>query len=316
MRKNVLAASVVSGLLAWSSAVAALPSGCWEPSVKARLDKVIAQNQGNSDAYAVFDFDYTTAIGDLSLSCVWEMLETLDFREGDFRSHVRIGLPERFRREAEALADLADKLGVPCGAGMSRTPAWGAFARGYWKLFWSIRDTCGDPALCRWRMGLFAGYEPAEMRRFAVRATTRALAFGGVVAARGRNIRLHRQRFLPRVSARRHGRRFRIGRAAGVRVWRDVPLGRKGALPSERRGGGRDGRPQAGVHSCAYRAAASWCGSGVDGRRLDGRLHDADRFQRIAGRPCFSARPGPAKDGRLDRLRPDVGRQGDRAGTR
>lgn len=184
MRKNVLAASVVSGLLAWSSAVAALPSGCWEPSVKARLDEVIAQNQGNSDAYAVFDFDYTTAIGDLSLSCVWEMLETLDFREGDFRSHVRIGLPERFRREAEALADLADKLGVPCGAGMSRTPAWGAFARGYWKLFWSIRDTCGDPALCRWRMGLFAGYEPAEMRRFAVRATTRALAFGGVVADR------------------------------------------------------------------------------------------------------------------------------------
>ena len=180
MRKNVLAASVVSGLLAWSSAVAALPSGCWEPSVKARLDEVIAQNQGNSDAYAVFDFDYTTAIGDLSLSCVWEMLETLDFREGDFRSHVRIGLPERFRREAEALADLADKLGVPCGAGMSRTPAWGAFARGYWRLFWNIHDTCGDPAVCRWRMGLFAGYTPDDLRSFAVRATAKALKYGGV----------------------------------------------------------------------------------------------------------------------------------------
>lgn len=170
------------GMLATAAmtAAATLPSGGWEPSVKARLDEVIAHNRGNSDAYAVFDFDYTVAIGDLSLSCVWEMLETLDFRAGDFRSHVKLGLPERFRPEADALADLADGLASCRGGELTHAPTWGAFARGYWKLFWTIHDMCGDPAVCRWRMGLFAGYSSEELRRFAARATAKALAYRGV----------------------------------------------------------------------------------------------------------------------------------------
>lgn len=162
------------------AAVAALPPGGWEPSVKARLDEVIARNGGNPDAYAVFDFDYTIAVGDLSLSCIWEMLETMDLKAGDFRAHVKLGLPERFRPEADALSALAERLAPLRGEGLTRTPAWGAFARGYWRLFWNIHDTCGDPAVCRWRMGLFAGYTPDDLRSFAVRATAKALKYGGV----------------------------------------------------------------------------------------------------------------------------------------
>jgi len=52
-----------------------LTAGNWNPSVKRRLNEVIERNRGNKSAYAVFDFDYTMVIGDLSYTLIWRILE-------------------------------------------------------------------------------------------------------------------------------------------------------------------------------------------------------------------------------------------------
>lgn len=52
-----------------------LTAGNWNPPVKKRLGEVIEKNRGRKDAYAVFDFDYTMVIGDLSYTLIWHILE-------------------------------------------------------------------------------------------------------------------------------------------------------------------------------------------------------------------------------------------------
>ena len=74
--------AVALAAFAASAAVAAtehvcgmLTTGNWNPPVKKRLSEVIEKNCGRMSAYAVFDFDYTMAIGDLSYTLIWHILE-------------------------------------------------------------------------------------------------------------------------------------------------------------------------------------------------------------------------------------------------
>ena len=74
MKIKIVAIALASAAL---GAGAALDPGGWNPETRARLDALIERNRGNPDAYAVFDFDYTTAIGDLSYLCMWRTFETM-----------------------------------------------------------------------------------------------------------------------------------------------------------------------------------------------------------------------------------------------
>ena len=161
---------------------AALDPGGWEPSVRERLDALIERNRGNPDAYAVFDFDYTTAIGDLSYVCMWQILETLDFKFNpeDFVKLMAEGVAARHSDEIDALAALFAKLRPFVGQEVTGRPEWRDFVRRYWALYRSIQDEVGAYRAYLWRSRVFTGYTPMELRRLAEVAVPRALVSGGL----------------------------------------------------------------------------------------------------------------------------------------
>ena len=169
-------------VLCWFAAGAALVPGGWEPSVRERLDALIERNRGNSDAYAVFDFDYTTAMGDLSYVCMWQLLETFDFKfkMEDFRSLMSKGVDPRHSGEIDAIAALAVKVKPLAGGNLAACREWREFVRRYWRLYRDIMADIGDYRAYLWRSRVFTGYTPGELRRLAEAAVPRALASGGL----------------------------------------------------------------------------------------------------------------------------------------
>ena len=164
----------------WLAANAALAPGGWEPSVRERLDALIERNRGNPDAYAVFDFDYTTAIGDLSHVCMWQLLETFDFKFDDFRALMSKGIDPKYSKEVGALADLYAKLKPFAGRHVVDRPEWREFVRRFWSLYRRILDDIGDYRAYLWRSRIFTGYTSDELGRLAKEAVPRALAGGGL----------------------------------------------------------------------------------------------------------------------------------------
>ena len=161
---------------------AALVPGGWEPSVRERLDALVEKNRGNPDAYAVFDFDYTTAIGDLSHVCMWHLLETLDFKFDldDFKKLIAEGVDPRHSSEIDTLASLFAKLRPFVGQRSVDRPEWREFVSCYWKLYRGILDDIGDYRAYLWRSRVFTGYTSGELRRLAETAIPRALEAGGL----------------------------------------------------------------------------------------------------------------------------------------
>ena len=149
MRKNIFSLLFCA---VWSLAAVAAPQAGWEPSVKASLGGLIAENRGNADAYAVFDFDYTLVLGDSSYVCLWQILETGDFRDANMVARLMVDLPEACRPEVEA-----------CVHGVDAETRVKAFWPLY-RRFWRAR---GDAFGCAWRSRLFAGYERDDLRGLA-----------------------------------------------------------------------------------------------------------------------------------------------------
>lgn len=163
----------------WAAvASAALQPGGWEPSVRERLDALIDRNRGNPDAYAVFDFDYTTAIGDLSYVCIWHILERLDFKVDDWRGLLTGGVAPCLGDEAGKLAEIAEKLRPLSGTDLTANKEWCDFIRRYWALYRRLGDEVGEAAACSWRTRVFTGYTPADLRRLAKTAAMQAIASG------------------------------------------------------------------------------------------------------------------------------------------
>ena len=92
------------------SANAELAPGGWNPVVRERLNALIERNRGNPDAYAVFDFDYTAAIGDLSYVCMWELLESFALKVDDFHALMSAGLGPQYKSDIDASAILAGTI--------------------------------------------------------------------------------------------------------------------------------------------------------------------------------------------------------------
>ena len=120
---------------------AALKPGGWNPETRARLDAVIDRNRGNSDAYAVFDFDYTAAIGDLSYLCMWRMFEMMGFCVDGLAERLVEGIPAQFHEEARAVAALASSVKKAVSeknVAPKELPEWREFVRRYWALYRSF----------------------------------------------------------------------------------------------------------------------------------------------------------------------------------
>ena len=162
---------------------AILKPGGWEPSVRARLDALIERNRGNPDAYAVFDFDYTTAIGDLSYACMWHLLETFDLKVDDFRAVFAEGLAPQHLDEINAISALAAQLKPLAGRTLTDHPEWQEFVGRFWALYRKLYDEIGEYRSYLWRTRLFTGYTPAELRRLAKESIGAALQRGGLSKA-------------------------------------------------------------------------------------------------------------------------------------
>lgn len=178
MRRSRTVVAVVCAALAFCGEAALQPGG-WVPSVRERLDALIERNRGNPNAYAVFDFDYTTAIGDLSYVCMWHILERFEFRVDDYREMLTGGITPGLRAEAEAVAGIAEKLKPFAGSDLTGRPEWREFIRRYWALYRNLADEVGDSGACLWRVRIFTGHTPASLRAVAKAAVARALAAGG-----------------------------------------------------------------------------------------------------------------------------------------
>ena len=157
---------------------ALLPQGNWEPSVRDRLNEVIERNKGNPDAYAVFDFDYTTAIGDLSYVCMWKILERLDLRTDDVHTMFTKDIPQSHMDEATALANIVTELKPMAGQDLTENQKWRMFIKRYWTLYRRLYDDIGEYRAYLWRTRVFMGYTPDEMKSLAKRAITDELKHG------------------------------------------------------------------------------------------------------------------------------------------
>ena len=157
-----------------------LKPGGWEPSVRARLEALIDRNRGNPDAYAVFDFDYTTAIGDLSYVCMWHLLDTFDLKVDDFRAVFAKGLAPQHMGEIDAISALAAKLKPLAGRKLTDLPEWQEFVGRFWSLYRTFYDEIGEYRSYLWRTRLFTGYTPAELRQLAKEAIAQTLTTGGL----------------------------------------------------------------------------------------------------------------------------------------
>ena len=147
---------IAAAVLALSLAArAGLARGNWEPSVRAALAQTIEANRGNPDAYAVFDFDYTTAIGDLTYACMWHVLENRDFRGGDLEKTLAERLPEKYLPELRAV--------VARDGDADR----GDFLRAWWALYRRLFRELGEPYAVEWRGRLFRGRDAQGLRELA-----------------------------------------------------------------------------------------------------------------------------------------------------
>lgn len=169
VRFLVLAVLAAQTIVA-ETACAAAPASGWEPSVKAGLAQVMNAHCVDANAYAVFDFDYTLAIGDSSYVCLWQILETRDFRGGDMVKLMSEGVPAALLPEVEATFS---ETGV-CGRDGARPSH--ATTKRFWPLYRKLWNDPGEAFGCEWRSRLFRGYTSealAELARTAMRANAK-----------------------------------------------------------------------------------------------------------------------------------------------
>ena len=155
-----------------------LSPGGWNPVVRERLNDLIEKNRGKPDAYAVFDFDYTTAIGDLSYVCMWELLENFDIKVDDFHALIAEGMDQKYMDDIDEIGSLAAKLKPFVGQSLVDNPDWRKFSSLYWKFYRRLYVDVGDYDAYLWRSRVFAGYTPRELGDLAKRGIAKAIGRG------------------------------------------------------------------------------------------------------------------------------------------
>ena len=154
-----------------------LAQGNWNPDVRAELDTLIQRNKGKDSAYAVFDFDNTVVIGDISNVCQWRQLETLAFKS-DIEAALKSGIPADYHDRVKRIADLVKELQAIEEGERLRMPAWYRLAYEYWTLYGDLIAQCGTDVAYPWIGHLFAGYTSEDYQSFARLAARRQLSDG------------------------------------------------------------------------------------------------------------------------------------------
>lgn len=152
-----------------------LAHGNWHPEVRAGLEALIRRNEGQDSAYAVFDFDNTVAIGDISNVCQWRQLEALAFKS-DLEAALKSGISAVYHDRIKWIADLAGELQSVEEEKRLRMSAWHRLAHEYWTLYEDIIVQSGTDVAYPWIGHLFAGYTSEEYRSFARMAAQRQLS--------------------------------------------------------------------------------------------------------------------------------------------
>ena len=172
------AEALLAGRLGKKESAGPLSPGGWNPVTRERLNALIEKNRGKPDAYAVFDFDYTTAIGDLSYVCMWELFENFDIKVDDFLALISKDLDEKYMDDVNEIGALAAKLKPLAGRNLVDNPVWRKFVSRYWQFYRRLYVDVGDYTAYLWRSRVFAGYAPAELRDLAKRGVAKAVRQG------------------------------------------------------------------------------------------------------------------------------------------
>lgn len=164
--------------------MAATLTGNWEPSVKAGLEELLPPTPYSLpptpySPYAVFDFDYTLALGDSSYTCHWRILETRDFRGDDMVKIMTEGVPEKYHADIKAFLEAADGVET---------------CKRYWPIYRKIFNELGEAFGCEWRARLFSGYSNEELSKLALDAMREGMANG--VYRRDKNVPSEKRGFV------------------------------------------------------------------------------------------------------------------------
>jgi len=192
-RRAILSALV---LLSLSVFGALLPPGNWHEPVRAGLQKMIDRHAGDPDAYAVFDFDNTCAIGDCEHAVLGYIIDNLAFAftPDELPGIFLEGMPDPDRplepgkKNATArnvVADCADlyrellemKTRFPM-AEVRRTDAFAAFAAKMRFLRKRISRTFGSGFGYQWSKRFYCRMTPARFRDTMHAALDAAVADG------------------------------------------------------------------------------------------------------------------------------------------
>ena len=193
VRNAVLSAFLVLSLAAFG---AALPPGNWHEPVRAALQRAIDRHVGDPDAYAVFDFDNTCAIGDCEHAALGYVIDNLAFAftPDELPGVFMEGMPDPDRplepgkdsaTARNVVMDCADlyrellemKSRLPM-AEVRRTDAFAAFAAKMRYLRKRISRTFGSGFGYPWSKRFYSRMTPARFRD-TMRATLDAAVADG-----------------------------------------------------------------------------------------------------------------------------------------
>ena len=197
--KHVMAAALVSAV-AFVAEAESLVGGNWYPTTFDGLNQLIERHRGEKDAYAVFDCDNTTVIGDVSQAYQIAMLEELHFAFGpermvevmlkDVPDANRPLLPGRPTFTAANLAaDLADHYREllakkEAGSPYLGTALFAAFAAKYQRLYHGLIAAFGTKMAYPWIGYALTGYTREEIARFECHAVRKEMALGRIFQQR------------------------------------------------------------------------------------------------------------------------------------
>ncbi len=197
MRKFLL---VVAALVAAGcSNPERLDKGNWSPEVYDALSELIAQYGSSSPGYdpdcrpyAVFDYDNTTVLGDISYTLVYYMLDNLKFgftpeeSESVFCSVIPdpdMLIPVTGPKDSVTVRSLARRFAEDYAAMYGRKdfrdmPEFEDLRTCFWNMALGIDNTVDYGTSCLWFETLFTGYTKAGLRTLSRKAASHATADG------------------------------------------------------------------------------------------------------------------------------------------
>ncbi len=206
LRATLMLALLMPPVSCRDSSPRGLAPGNWNPVVHSVLDSTIRTlgvlSEGYDSAcppYAVFDFDNTTIIGDISYATLVYSVENLSLRIADPSFPHRIltaalpdpevplqGLEAMGSPSASALAlgierkwsSLLSKKDREGHSALSSDPMLRELLCEIWALCLGVDNTYDPLTSCIWYASLFSGFTPEEVRSLGKEAASSALSVG------------------------------------------------------------------------------------------------------------------------------------------